>query len=80
MHDLVLALSFVAMLVAPALVAAMSGKRASEPSEVAAEMLEHVIAAPVIAQRMRAMPVVATVNYGAVPTLPMYRTRSLGGR
>ena len=80
MHDLILALSFIAMLMAPAIVAAVSGKRTSQSSSAASVLEMNVMAAPVIAQRMRAQPITATVNYGAVPTLPLHRTRSLAGR
>jgi len=74
------------MLAAPALVAAISGKRSTKVPLAAPQLLElDGIDPPPIdprleEERVRRQPIVTPIDYGAVPTLPVRNTRSLGGR
>jgi hypothetical protein len=83
MHDLILALSFLTMLVTPAIVAALSGKREFVPGaegEIAAPAISTVTMTTSSDRRTRTVAARAvTVSYN-VPTLPLHRTLGLANR
>ncbi len=84
MHDLLLALSFIAMLVAPAIVAAQSGKKELDPETDslptgAARQMKAVSDEP--AKRVRKPETVTVQKVGfEAATLPMHGTLGMAGR
>jgi hypothetical protein len=84
MHDLLLALSFIAMLVAPAIVAAQSGKKELDPDSDslptgAVRKMKAVSAEP--AKRMRKPETITVQKVGfEAATLPMHGTLGMAGR
>lgn len=87
MHDLILGIAFIAMVVTPAMVATMSGKKEYEPdSELQPEPSVHPqkprAAAQIIhpASTRYIAPTERAVNTFQAPTLPMRHARGMANR
>ena len=83
MHDLLLALTFISMIVAPAIVAAKSGKKEFDPETESLPVAERQIAsfspAPLKRERSTEIPA-APRSHSEAATLPLHQTLGLAGR
>jgi hypothetical protein len=83
MHDLLLALTFISMIVAPAIVAAKSGKKEFDPETeslpVAKRQMASLSPAPLKRERTTEIPA-ASRSHSEAATLPLHQTLGLAGR
>jgi hypothetical protein len=83
MHDLLLALTFISMIVAPAIIAAKSGKKEFDPETESLSAAERQMAsfspAPLKRERNTRIPA-APKNHSEAATLPLHQTLGLAGR
>lgn len=83
MHDLLLALTFISMIVAPAIVAAKSGKKEFDPETESLSAAERQMASfsPAQLKRERCTQIpAAPKSHSEAATLPLHQTLGLAGR
>jgi hypothetical protein len=83
MHDLLLALTFISMIVAPAIVAAKSGKKEFDPETESLPLAKRQMASfsPAPLKRERNIEISATPKSNSeAATLPLHQTLGLAGR